>query len=72
MQALIATAIRTAKAGLARRYLNQLAALDDHTLRDIGLRRTDLYELENPRRSACCPLRDVACFLGRPTPASCC
>jgi uncharacterized protein YjiS (DUF1127 family) len=72
MQALIAAVIRTAKAGLARRYLRQLAALDDHALRDIGLRRTDLFVLEDPRRWACCSLRDVALFIDDATLASCC
>ena len=65
---------RTARAG---RRPHRLAELDDHTLRDIGLRRTDLYAIGDLHASrikaACCRLGDVAFrLLAGPRPASCC
>jgi hypothetical protein len=54
---------------------HRLAEVGDHLLRDLGLRRTDLYALPHLHaarlRAACCRFRDVVLRLlpGRP---SCC
>jgi hypothetical protein len=55
----------------------RLAELNDHTLRDIGLRRTDLYALRNLHgarmKAACCRVRALALRLlaGRWPACSC-
>jgi hypothetical protein len=70
----LACAARSARTSVPA---HRLAGLDDHLLRDLGLRRTDLYALPHLQsarvNAACCRLRDVAFRLlsGRP-PFSCC
>ena len=65
--------VRTARAGRQ----HSLAGLDHHTLRDLGLRRTDLLALGDlygaRMNAACCRARDLAlCLLhGRGTGCSC-
>jgi hypothetical protein len=56
---------------------HRLGGLDDHLLRDLGVRRTDLYALPHLQtarlKAACCRLRDVAFrFLRGRRPLSCC
>ena len=77
MPAVISCLIYLAGTALARRSTHWLAELDDHILRDIGLRRTDLYALRalHPSRikEACCRLRSLLFrLLAGGQPASCC
>jgi len=77
MPAVISCLIYLAGTALARRSTHWLAELDDHILRDIGLRRTDLYAFRDLHASqikaACCRLRDMASRLvADGPPASCC
>ena len=70
----LACAARSARTSVPA---HRLAGLDDHLLRDLGLRRTDLYalpRLQSERvKAACCRLRDVAFrFLSGRPPLSCC
>ena len=70
----LACAARSARTSIPA---HRLAALDDHLLRDLGLRRTDLYALPHLQtariKAACCRLRDVAFrLLSRRRPLSCC
>ena len=77
MPSILSCLIHIARAARARRSPQRLADLDDHTLRDIGLRRTDLYavgRLQGARiKAACCRVRDVALWLlaGRRPACSC-
>jgi hypothetical protein len=63
MPSILSCIARLATAALARGPAHRLASLDDHTLRDIGLRRTDLYAFADVHRSrieaACCRMRDL-------------
>ncbi len=66
-----------ARATRSRVPAHRLAVVGDHLLRDLGLRRTDLYALPHLHAArltaACCRLRDVALsFLPGRRPASCC
>jgi hypothetical protein len=76
MLATLSCLIHMAKTASAGRSVHQLAELDDHTLRDIGLRRTDLYALRDLHASrikaACCRLRDLAFRLAGGRTPSCC
>jgi Domain of unknown function (DUF1127) len=77
MPSVLSCVARLAKAALARGPAHRLANLDDHTLRDIGLRRTDLYAFADMHRSrieaACCRMRDlVPRVLAGRRPAPCC
>jgi hypothetical protein len=76
MPSILSCIARLATAALARGPAHRLASLDDHTLRDIGLRRTDLYAFADVHRSrikaACCRMRDVVpCILAGRRPAPC-
>ena len=77
MPAVLSCLTHLARTALARRSPHGLAELDNHILRDIGLRRTDLYTLGDlhPSRikAACCRVRDIASrLLAGGRPASCC
>ncbi len=69
----VACALRAAR---SRGPVHRLAEIDDHILRDLGLRRTDLYALSDLHRSriqaACCRLRDVAFRVLKGHQPSCC
>jgi uncharacterized protein YjiS (DUF1127 family) len=75
MRSLVFALTRLISAAVIRRSFDRLASLDDHTLRDLGLRRTDLHALKDLHRSRlrtpCCPLADVARFFGGQTAACC-
>jgi Domain of unknown function (DUF1127) len=76
MSSTLSCIARFTRAALARGPAHRLASLDDHTLRDIGLRRTDLYAFADVHRSrieaACCRMRDVVpCILAGRRPAPC-
>ena len=77
MPALLSCLTYLARTAFARRSPHRLVELDDHILRDIGLRRTDLYafgDLHASRiKAACCRVRDMAYrLLAGSRPASCC
>ena len=63
MPSILSCIARLAKAAIAPRPAHGLASLDDHTLHDIGLRRTDLYAFADVHRSrieaAGCRMRDL-------------
>ncbi len=63
----LACAARSARTSVPA---HRLAGLDDHLLRDLGLRRTDLYALAASHgariKAACCRVRDLALRLLSP------
>jgi hypothetical protein len=80
MIVLLSSLLRGRRAATHREMLS-LSHLDDHILRDIGLRRTDLYAVPMERlRPACCTgaTRRWAAFVTRlrnvvaPAPVPCC
>ena len=80
MIVLLSSLLRERQAAIHSEILS-LSHLDDHLLRDIGLRRTDLYAVPVERlRPACCagPRRRWAEFFSRlhsvlaPEPIACC
>ena len=64
MPSILSCIARLREAALAPAARPPARQLDDHTLRDIGLRRTDLYAFADVHRSraskaACCRMRDL-------------